>query len=102
MNVHGLRPCISTTPTIRSWSTAAPSTQRYLDGQLSPEQFLPLRLQNGLYIQRFAPMLRVAIPYGTLSSRQLRRLADISQKYDKDYGHFTTRQNIQFNWPELE
>ena len=80
----------------------AEQTQRYLDGQLSPEQFLPLRLQNGLYIQRFAPMLRVAIPYGTLSSRQLRRLADISQKYDKDYGHFTTRQNIQFNWPELE
>ena len=76
--------------------------QRYLSGQLSDEEFLPLRLQNGLYIQRLAPMLRVAIPYGLLSSRQLRALADIARDFDKGYGHISTRQNIQFNWPALE
>ena len=77
-------------------------TQRYLAGELSDAQFLPLRLQNGLYRQRLAPMLRIAIPYGTLSSRQLRKLAEISRKYDKGYGHFSTRQNMQLNWPKLE
>lgn len=77
-------------------------TRRYLDGQLSDAEFLPLRLQNGLYIQRLAPMLRVAVPYGLLASQQLRKLAYITRHYDKGYGHFTTRQNIQFNWPELE
>ena len=77
-------------------------TERYLDGELNEDQFLQLRLRNGLYIQRLAPMLRVAIPYGTLSSRQLRALAEISRRYDKGYGHLSTRQNIQFNWPELE
>ena len=76
-------------------------TARYLDGELTEDQFLQLRLRNGLYVQRLAPMLRVAIPYGTLSSRQLRALAEISRRYDKGYGHLSTRQNIQFNWPEL-
>lgn len=77
-------------------------TERYLAGELSEEQFLPLRLQNGLYVQRLAPMLRVAIPYGTLNSTQLRKLAYVSRHYDKGYGHISTRQNIQFNWPKLE
>ena len=77
-------------------------TQRFLAGELSEDQFRPLRLQNGLYIQRLAPMLRVAIPYGLLSSRQLRKLAYIARKFDRGYGHFSTRQNIQFNWPKLE
>ncbi len=77
-------------------------TQLYLDGQLSEEEFRPLRLQNGLYIQRLAPMLRVSIPYGMLSALQLRTLAHIARHYDKGYGHFSTRQNIQFNWPHLE
>ena len=77
-------------------------TRRYLDGALSEEEFLPLRLQNGLYVQRFAPMLRIAIPYGMLSSTQLRTLSDISRRYDKGYVHFTTRQNVQLNWPLLE
>lgn len=76
-------------------------TARYLNGRLSEDEFRPLRLQNGLYIQRLAPMLRIAIPYGMLSSRQLRQLAYISEQYDKGYGHFTTRQNIQFNWPAV-
>ena len=76
--------------------------QRRLSGELSEEEFLPLRLQNGLYLQKHAYMLRVAIPYGTLSARQLRTLARIARDYDRDYGHFTTRQNIQFNWIELE
>ena len=75
--------------------------QRRLAGQLTDEQFKPLRLMNGLYLQLHAYMLRIAIPYGTLSSRQLRMLAHIARKYDKGYGHFTTRQNIQFNWPAL-
>ncbi|MBL0122601.1 MAG: nitrite/sulfite reductase [Betaproteobacteria bacterium] len=77
-------------------------TERYLAGQLSEEEFRPLRLQNGLYIQKHAPMLRVAIPYGLLSSTQVRMLAHIARKYDRGYGHFTTRQNIQYNWPKLE
>ena len=76
-------------------------TRRFLAGQLSDEEFRPLRLQNGLYIQRHAPMLRVAIPYGLLSSTQLRLLARIARDYDRSYAHFSTRQNIQFNWPEI-
>ncbi len=76
--------------------------ERFLAGRLSEDDFRPLRLQNGLYIQRHAPMLRVAIPYGTLSSRQLRKLADIARRHDRGYGHFTTRSNIQFNWVRLE
>lgn len=76
-------------------------TERFLKGELAGPEFLPLRLQNGLYVQRLAPMLRVAIPYGMLSSAQLRKLAYIADYYDKGYGHFTTRQNIQFNWPAL-
>jgi len=75
---------------------------RRLDGTLPEEEFRPLRLQNGLYHQRHAYMLRVAIPYGLLSSNQLRTLATIADKYDRGYGHFTTRQNIQYNWVELE
>jgi sulfite reductase (NADPH) hemoprotein beta-component len=76
-------------------------TRRFLAGELSEEEFRPLRLRNGLYIQRHAPMLRIAIPYGLLSSRQLRQLAAIAQRYDRGYGHFTTRQNLQLNWPQL-
>ncbi|WP_158773821.1 nitrite/sulfite reductase [Cobetia sp. L2A1] len=75
---------------------------RYLAGRLGEEEFRPLRLQNGLYIQRHAPMLRIAIPYGMLSAAQLRTLADISRRYDHSYGHFTTRQNLQLNWPKIE
>jgi len=74
---------------------------RRLSGELTEDQFKPLRLMNGLYLQLHAYMLRVAVPYGTLSSKQLRMLAHIARKYDKGYGHFTTRQNIQFNWPRL-
>src|SRR5271156_6061735 len=77
-------------------------TRRFLAGELSDDEFRHLRLRNGLYIQRHAPMLRVAIPYGLLSSRQLRTLGDIARRYDRSYGHFTTRQNIQYNWPKLE
>jgi sulfite reductase (NADPH) hemoprotein beta-component len=77
-------------------------TKRYLKGELSEEEFRPLRLQNGLYIQRHAPMLRIAIPYGLLSSRQLHKLADIAARYDRGYAHFSTRQNCQLNWPKLE
>jgi sulfite reductase (NADPH) hemoprotein beta-component len=76
-------------------------TRRHLAGELSEDDFRPLRLQNGLYIQRHAPMLRIAIPYGLLSSAQLRRLARIARIYDRGYGHFTTRQNLQLNWPRL-
>nr|WP_294865317.1 nitrite/sulfite reductase [uncultured Pseudogulbenkiania sp.] len=76
--------------------------ERRLSGALSEEEFMPLRLQNGLYLQRHAYMLRVAIPYGTLSSNQLRTLAEIADRWDRGYGHFTTRQNIQFNWIHLE
>ena len=75
---------------------------RRLNGELSEQEFLPLRLMNGLYMQRQAYMLRVAIPYGLLSAKQMRMLAHIADKYDRGYGHFTTRQNIQYNWPELE
>ncbi|MCC6531012.1 MAG: nitrite/sulfite reductase [Burkholderiales bacterium] len=77
-------------------------TRRYLAKQLTDDEFRPLRLQNGLYIQRHAPMLRVAVPYGMLNSRQLRKLADIARRYDRGYGHFSTRQNLQLNWPRLE
>ncbi|PTD17152.1 nitrite/sulfite reductase [Sphingomonas fennica] len=76
--------------------------QRRLAGEITEDQFKPLRLMNGLYLQLHAYMLRVAIPYGTLDSRQMRMLAHIARKYDKDYGHFTTRQNIQYNWIKLE
>jgi sulfite reductase (NADPH) hemoprotein beta-component len=77
-------------------------TRRFLAGRLSDEEFKHLRLRNGLYLQRHAPMLRVAIPYGMLSTAQLRKLAHIARTYDRGYGHFTTRQNLQFNWPRLE
>ena len=77
-------------------------TKRFLAGKLTEEEYRPLRLMNGLYIQRHAPMLRVAIPYGLLSSKQMRMLAHIAREYDKGYGHFSTRQNIQYNWPDLE
>ena len=76
-------------------------TERYLAGELSDAEFLQLRLRNGLYVQRLAPMLRVAVPYGTLSSVQLRKLAHIARHFDRGYGHLSTRQNMQFNWPEL-
>jgi sulfite reductase (NADPH) hemoprotein beta-component len=76
--------------------------RRRLSGELTEEQFKPLRLTNGLYLQLHAYMLRIAIPYGTLSSRQLRKLAEIARKYDRGYGHFTTRQNLQLNWIKLE
>ena len=79
----------------------ADQVQRRLSGELSEDEFKLLRLKNGLYLQLHAYMLRIAIPYGTLSSRQLRKLADIAEKYDRGYGHFTTRQNLQLNWPEL-
>lgn len=77
-------------------------TERFLAGELPEEQFLPLRLQNGLYVQRLAPMLRVNVPYGMINSTQLRKLAQIARDYDKGYCHVSTRQNIQFNWPALE
>jgi len=77
-------------------------TRRFLEGKLSEEEFRALRLRNGLYIQRYAPMLRIAIPYGLLSSKQLRKLAEIARKFDRSYGHFSTRQNLQLNWPKLE
>src|SRR3954465_15879749 len=77
-------------------------TRRFLAGELSEDEFRPLRLRNGLYIQRYAPMLRIAIPYGLLSSTQLRKLAHVARKYDPGYGHFSTRQNLQLNWPKLE
>ncbi|WP_417772280.1 nitrite/sulfite reductase [Stappia sp.] len=76
--------------------------RRRLDGDLSEEQFKPLRLMNGVYLQLHAYMLRVAVPYGTLNGRQMRRLAHVARTYDRGYGHFTTRQNIQFNWPRLK
>jgi len=76
--------------------------ERYLAGRLSEEEFLPLRVQNGLYVQRHAPMLRIAIPYGMLASHQLRKLGDLARDYDRGYGHFTTRTNLQLNWPKLE
>ena len=75
--------------------------RRRVEGKLSEDQFKPLRLMNGLYLQLHAYMLRVAVPYGTLDGRQMRALADIADKYDRGYGHFTTRQNIQYNWIKL-
>jgi sulfite reductase (NADPH) hemoprotein beta-component len=80
----------------------AHQVRRRLSGELTEEQFRPLRLMNGLYLQLHAYMLRVAVPYGTLNSKQLRKLAHIARTYDRGYGHFTTRQNIQFNWPKLK
>ncbi|HTN29567.1 MAG TPA: nitrite/sulfite reductase [Pseudomonas sp.] len=77
-------------------------TRRFLAGELKEEEFRPLRLQNGLYIQRYAPMLRIAVPYGLLSSTQVRKLAHIARHYDKGYAHISTRTNVQYNWPELE
>ena len=77
-------------------------TRRYLAGELTEDQFRPLRLMNGLYVQIHAPMLRVAIPYGLMSTKQVRKIAEVSRKYDKGYVHFTTRQNFQLNWPALE
>jgi len=77
-------------------------TERFLAGKLIEEEYRPLRLRNGLYVQRYAPMLRIAVPYGMLNSKQMRMFAHIARKYDRDYGHFTTRQNIQYNWPKLE
>lgn len=74
---------------------------RRLSGELTEDQFKPLRLQNGVYLQLHAYMLRIAVPYGTLNSRQMRRLAHVARRYDRGYGHFTTRQNLQFNWPKL-
>ena len=76
--------------------------ERRLGGQLTEDQFRPLRLMNGVYLQLHAYMLRIAVPYGTLSSRQMRKLAHIARTYDRGYGHFTTRQNLQFNWPTLK
>src|SRR4026207_904017 len=76
-------------------------TRRFLEGKLPEDDFRALRLRNGLYVQRYAPMLRIAIPYGLLSSRQLRKLADVARRYDRGYGHFSTRQNLQPNWPKL-
>ncbi len=75
---------------------------RWKSGELTDDEFRPLRLQNGLYIQRHAPMFRIAVPYGMLSSTQLRKLAFIARTYDKGYGHFSTRQNLQLNWPKIE
>ncbi len=77
-------------------------TERYLKGELTEEEFRPLRLQNGLYIQRHAPMLRIAVPYGLMNAAQMRRVARITRQYDRGYAHFTTRQNIQLNWPAVE
>jgi len=77
-------------------------TRRFLDGKLSEDDFRQLRLRNGLYVQRYAPMLRIAIPYGLLSSRQLRKLGELARSYDRGYGHFSTRQNLQLNWLKLE
>src|SRR6187401_1292108 len=74
---------------------------RRLSGELTEDEFKPLRLMNGVYLQLHAYMLRIAIPYGTLSSDQLRTLANIARRYDRNYGHFTTRQNLQFNWIKL-
>jgi len=75
---------------------------RWQAGELTDDEFRPLRLQNGLYIQRHAPMFRIAVPYGMLNSAQLRTLASVARKYDRGYGHFTTRHNLQLNWPKIE
>src|SRR5690606_23288533 len=76
--------------------------ERRISGEITEDEFKPLRLQNGLYMQLHAYMLRVAIPYGLLSSTKMRKLAHIARTYDRGYGHFSTRQNIQYNWPKLE
>ena len=86
----------------RASASSATRSARRLAGELTEEQFRPHRLMNGLYLQLHAYMLRIAVPYGTLNSRQMRKLADIARKYDRGYGHFTTRQNLQFNWPALK
>src|SRR5579862_6864100 len=75
---------------------------RRLSGELTEEQFRPLRLMNGVYLQLHSYMLRIAVPYGTLNSRQMRKLAEIARHYDRGYGHFTTRTNLQFHWPALK
>lgn len=77
-------------------------TERYLAGKLTEDEYRPLRLQNGLYVQRYAPMLRIAVPYGLMNSKQLRKVAQLAKDYDRGYAHVSTRQNIQFNWPALE
>ena len=77
-------------------------TERFLIGEIAEDKYRALRLMNGVYIQTHAPLLRVAGPYGSLSSKQIRKLASIARDYDKGFCHFTTRQNIQFNWPALE
>ncbi|EOT1957394.1 nitrite/sulfite reductase [Acinetobacter baumannii] len=77
-------------------------TERYLAGKLSEDEYRPLHLQNGLYVQRYAPMLRIAVPYGLMNSKQLRKIAEVSTQYDRGYAHVSTRQNIQLNWPALE
>lgn len=77
-------------------------TERYLAGKLSEDEYRPLRLKNGLYVQRYAPMLRIAVPYGLMNSKQLRKVAEVSTAYDRGYAHVSTRQNIQLNWPALE
>jgi sulfite reductase (NADPH) hemoprotein beta-component len=74
---------------------------RRISGSLTEDEFKPLRLKNGVYLQLHAYMLRIAVPYGTLSSKQMRQLALIGERYDRGYGHFTTRTNLQFNWPKL-
>jgi len=99
--------CTFTTSTTNTSSrigsgSSATRPRRFLAGELADEEFRPLRLQNGLYIQRYAPMLRIAVPYGLLSSTQVRKLAEIARRYDKGYAHISTRTNVQFNWPELE
>src|SRR5574343_355372 len=76
-------------------------TERYLAGKLTEDEYRPLRLQNGLYVQRYAPMLRIAVPYGLMNSKQLRKIAEIARKYDRGYAHVSTRQNFQLNWPAL-
>jgi sulfite reductase beta subunit-like hemoprotein len=98
--------CIATTSSITpllktAWNSFAIRSSRRLSGELAEDAFKPLRLMNGVYLQLHAYMLRVAIPYGTLNARQMRMLAHIARKYDRGYGHFTTRQNIQYNWPRL-
>jgi len=77
-------------------------TERFLSGEIAEEAFLPLRLQNGLYVQRLAPMLRIAVPYGLMNAKQVRMLAHLTRTYDKGYAHMSTRQNVQLNWPRLE
>src|ERR1700722_12067196 len=77
-------------------------TRRFLAGELTEDEFKAVRLRNGLYIQRHAPMLRIAVPYGLLRSDQLRKLGYVARHYDRSFGHFTTRQNLQLNWPKLE